>query len=691
MSIRLRLIVLFFVLGSGAVFGAATLLWQAWDARRVAESGLAVNAVSTRLVRMAGDLAVERGTTNAVLAGFAAAAPAQIDTLRTRRTAAQALLADVRTGIADPRLPSEAVARALGQLERALIEVTALRQRVDQLVTSGADGDLADLRARWFPAMTRLIIASLDLRLAVDARLSSGVPSVVRQAFVHRAAIADAAEYAGQERGFLAGAIGAGAQLDAGRLSTLAEVRGRLLAAWRLVTIGAVDLPITLQQGVALADETHFVRFAVLRDDVVQAGLAGVRYPMAADTWFAAASLGIDLILDAGEAADSLVARELGEMAAVAERNLAIAIGWLVLTALVLATAAITTALQLLRPLRQVTTALQQVARGDVEIAHVPVTNRHDEVGVLAGALESFVAADRERRQLLVERESAKTLAAEARSIQILGLADQIEASLRTVVDGMTKSAQSMQVVASDVNRAAARTGDEARSVSSSSSRVNRSIQTVASAAEELSNAVRDVAGRISQVAFAALQVQDDGERVSEVLDSVQRHVTNIQDTVSSLTSASLIGEAAARELLVNGGVGDTTIAGSLFDLARSSGRYGDQVLADASGIRVTLEASKRAIITLGTHSQNVEGVSSQIAASVEEQAVTTLDIARTMADAAGAVAAIDTTIQGVAESATATGFAAEEMAVTVKNLVDQAMTLRLEMDKLLTTLRSAA
>jgi methyl-accepting chemotaxis protein len=657
MSIRLRLIALFLVLGFGAIFGAGTLLWKAWTARLVADSGLAVNAISARLVEIAGDLAVERGTTNAVLGNLAAATPAQIDTLRARRTASQAQLAEVRAGLTDPRLSSEAVARALGQVERAVIEVTALRQQVDQALSRGADADLADLRARWFPAMTRFVIASLDLRLAVDARLPSGMPNAVRKAFNHRAAIADAAEYAGQERGFLAGVIGAGAVIDPNRLGTLAEVRGRLLAAWRLVTIGAVDLPIALQQSVALADETHFVRFAIVRDQVMQAGIAGAGYPMAADAWFAAASVGIDLILDAGEAAAGLVAAELGTMAAEAERDVSLAIGWLVLTLIILGVAAITTSLQLLRPLRQVTTALHQVARGDIAIGPVRVANRRDEVGVLAIALEGFVAAERERRQLIDERETAKTLAAEARSLQILGLADQIEASLRSVVDRMTTSAQAMQTVAGDVNRSAARTGDEARSVSSSSSRVNRSIQTVASAAEELSNAVRDVAGRISQVAFAALQVQDDGERVSDVLDLVQRHVASIQDTIAGLTSASLIGEAAARELLVKGGAGDTTIAGSLFDLARSSGRYGDQVLADANGIRVTLEASKRAISTLATHSQNVEGVSSQIAASVEEQAVTTLDIARTMADAAGAVAAIDATIQSVAESATATGW----------------------------------
>ena len=168
-----------------------------------------INAAADKLVVAAGSWAVERGTTAGVLGGGGAPTPKQLETILARRELADgnltAAIAEIEAIGADVGVDEEI--RATLAAHEA---VKAIRERVDAVFAVGSlDGD-PGLRADWFPAITDLIMSSAKLREREEVKLIGGLPKLAIEAVRLRDHAWLWAEYAGRERGRLAGVISSG-------------------------------------------------------------------------------------------------------------------------------------------------------------------------------------------------------------------------------------------------------------------------------------------------------------------------------------------------------------------------------------------------------------------------------------------------------------------------------------------------
>lgn len=146
------------VLSGLQVAGAWKKLSEAGD---VADS----NQTADLLLSSAGDWAVERGVTNAALAGNDPATADTIKAIQTRRDNADSAL-DLALQRLDVAPDFKDRAAIVAEVKAALAKVVALRTEADTALGQPLSDRNPDLSARWVPTSTALIMASRRLRLA---------------------------------------------------------------------------------------------------------------------------------------------------------------------------------------------------------------------------------------------------------------------------------------------------------------------------------------------------------------------------------------------------------------------------------------------------------------------------------------------------------------------------------------------
>jgi two-component system, LuxR family, sensor kinase FixL len=372
------------LLALGGAYEAASLFNQ----HEIAERAAASNHVSDLLLRAAGEWAIERGATNGDLNTPAPATPQQMRAIEARRAAGDKALARA-LDIMKTQSPLRET-RPIWAVQHAFAQLQVLRQRVDEdLMRPRQERDPALLRD-WFPAATRLIEASQDLRRAaeyasdtVEARLAQ-LQALKQDAWIM-------SEYAGRERAALDAAIAAPSRLSAAELRRLMVFRGRVETAWDAIkAIGGRGI-VPSEVSVAITDvrRAFFGDFQPTRDAVYAAATTSGAYPIAAATWFDRSTAAIDTILRlgalSGDAADRLATRS-------ARSSLERFIASLVLALLGIGAGGVSLWVvrrRIVAPIQAITTAMTRLAECDMSIA-VPHLGRDDEIGDMAASLQAF-------------------------------------------------------------------------------------------------------------------------------------------------------------------------------------------------------------------------------------------------------------------------------------------------------------
>jgi methyl-accepting chemotaxis protein len=278
------------------------------------------------------------------------------------------------------------------------------------------------------------------------------------------------------------------------------------------------------------------------------------------------------------------------------------------------------------RPVEEVARALDQLAGGDLDPA-IQVSSR-DEIGRMAQSLRSALA------------------------------------SVRRMVDGVRESSARLLTSASTVSSAsermadsAARSSQQASTMSTATERVSTSVQTVAASAEEMTTAIQ-------QIAQNAMEAADAGQRAVQATAATDATVqrlgeasTGIGDVIQVITSiaaqTNLLALNATIEAARAGdaGKGFAVVAGEVKDLAQESARAAEEVSRRIERIQSETESAITEIADIGTSIGRVNELQNMIAASVEEQATTSNEMARNISLAAEGASEISNGITSVADA----------------------------------------
>ncbi|MGE5505760.1 MAG: methyl-accepting chemotaxis protein [Actinomycetota bacterium] len=343
-------------------------------------------------------------------------------------------------------------------------------------------------------------------------------------------------------------------------------------------------------------------------------------------------------------------------------------------------------------PIHEMTSTMGTLAAGDVGI-DVPFVDRADEVGEIAQAVQVF--KDNTIAKHKMEEEARRATAArEARMQRLEELIRTFEQTVAAVLDTVATSATQMTATARKMVDNADQAAERAHNAASHANEANENVRMVSAAAEELSNSISEIAqqvGMSNEVALSATKEADTvngrvqglagaADKIGEIIELI----TGIAEQTNLLALNATVEAARAGEA----GKGFAVVASEVKNLARQTVRATEDISTQVSTIQSETDKTVRAIRGINTTISSMDGITTAIAAAIEEQGAATQEIARNIDHAASGTNFVFENITEVSHTIHETDQAAKEVLAAVEDLQNQAATLRSEVDRFLTGIR---
>ncbi len=349
----------------------------------------------------------------------------------------------------------------------------------------------------------------------------------------------------------------------------------------------------------------------------------------------------------------------------------------------------------IIRPINAMTTAMGTLAKGDTSV-EVPARDRGDEIGHMAAAVQVFKDNAIEMERLRAEQERQRARAEQDRRAAMHRMADELDASVKAIIEAVGSAAVEMQATAGSMAANAEQTTRQSAAVAAASQQASANVQTVATAAEELTTSISEIGRQVGHSAEISRRAVSEADRTNALVEGlataaqrigeVVELITNIASQTNLLALNATIEAARAGEA----GKGFAVVASEVKNLANQTGRATEEIGSHVTAIQQATREAVEAIRGIGGTIGGINEVASTIASAVQQQGAATQEIARNVQQAAQGTQEVDENITGVAHAAGETGAAATQVLASAGDLSQMATKLRTEVERFVTQVRAA-
>ncbi|URD39530.1 methyl-accepting chemotaxis protein [Methylobacterium tardum] len=348
-----------------------------------------------------------------------------------------------------------------------------------------------------------------------------------------------------------------------------------------------------------------------------------------------------------------------------------------------------------LSPLKRLREVMGQLAEGDAS-ATIPGTDRRDEIGAMAGAVQVFKDNLIQARRLEEETALARASAEEQRKLGMRQMATAFEQSVGGIVGLVSSSATELQATAQAMTATATQTADQSTTVAAAAEEAASNVNTVAAAAEELGSSVQEIGRQVEGSAELAHTAMAEADQTAGLVQALKATSAKIGDMIGLITSVAsqtnLLALNATIEAARAGeaGKGFAVVATEVKTLASQTAKAADEIARQIGDIQGVSDQAVAAIGGISSRIREINSVAASIAAAVEQQDAATQEIVRNVSQAAAGTSAVTSNITGVAGAAEETGAAAGQVLGAASELSRQSEHLKAEVGRFLASVRAA-
>jgi len=319
------------------------------------------------------------------------------------------------------------------------------------------------------------------------------------------------------------------------------------------------------------------------------------------------------------------------------------------------------------RPLTRLTGDMQRIATGDLTI-DVTGAARHDEIGAMARALAVFKDSMAQARHLTLEQERLKEAAVAAQREALQKMADTIEREAGSAVEQVALQTRQMDQQATSMATSAQEVGLNSNTVASAAQQSLASAETVASATEELAASIQEITARVAEATEVTRSAVVSGRESQVAINSLSSAADKIGEIASLINAiaeqTNLLALNATIEAARAGdaGKGFAVVASEVKSLANQTAKATGDISAQIRGVQEATEASVANVRRMIDRIDEVDQIAATIAAAMEEQQATTMEISRSVGESASAAREVTESIQRVSTEAESTGTRATQV-----------------------------